>query len=183
MLPSINFFKNPWFWMTLALVVVLGVSLFTFSSQETNSQGGQSTPPAVNSAQLSSLSGMEVSPQPFEFGDVSMGKGIVTKTFSLKNKTGKEIKVAKVETSCMCTEASLKVGDTESPYFGMPGHTSNSGWQATIPPDGEAFLTAKYDPNAHGPSGTGLAKRVVRVFFSDPQNTYSDVNFTANVVK
>lgn len=175
--------------MTLALVAILGGSMFAFgfsSGGETALSTNSSSPSSGNpspASQLTPLSGLEVSPQPFEFGDVFMGKGIVTKTFSLKNKTGKEIKVAKVETSCMCTEASLKVGDTESPYFGMPGHTSNPGWQATIPSDGEAFLTAKYDPNAHGPSGTGLAKRVVRVFFSDPQNTYSDVNFTANVVK
>lgn len=176
--------------MTLAMIAILGGSMFAFgfsSGGETtlsNSTNSSSSPGNSSPAsQLTPLSGLEVSPQPFEFGDVSMKNGIVNKTFTLKNKTGQPIEVAKIETSCMCTEASLKVGDKESPFFGMPGHIQNPGWQATIPPDGEVFLTARFDPNAHGPSGTGFAKRVVRVFFSNPQNTYADINFTANVVK
>lgn len=185
-----KFFKDPWFLMSLALVAILGGSLFVFgfgdSPAGTTLQapvGSPSTAVNVNSAQLTPLSGLEISPQPFEFGEVSMKNGIVSKTFSLKNKTGKKLEVAKVETSCMCTEASLKVGDKESPYFGMPGHTANPGWQATILQGSDGLLTVRFDPNAHGPSGTGLIKRVVRVFFSDPQSTYTDINFSANVVK
>lgn len=175
--------------MTLALVAILGGSMFAFgfsSGGETAPSANSSSPSSGNSSpvsQLAPLSGLEVSPQPFEFGDVSMKNGIVNKTFTLKNKTGQPIEVARIETSCMCTEASLKVGDKESPFFGMPGHTQNPGWQATIPPDSEVIVTARFDPNAHGPSGTGLAQRVVRIFFSDPQNNYADIKFSANVVK
>lgn len=179
-----KFFKDPWFLMSFALVVILGGSFFVFgfSSGEKPVSQNSSPTPSVNSAQLSPVSGLDVSPQPFDFGKTPMSKGIVSKTFSLKNKSGKKTEIAKIETSCMCTEASIKVGDKESPYFGMPGHTFNSGWQATIPPDGEALLTAKFDPAAHGPQGTGIAKRVVRVFFSDPPNTFLDVNFSADVI-
>lgn len=174
--------------MAAALVLILGGSMFAFgfSSGEESAAPANSSSSSGNSSslgQLVPLSNLEISPQPFEFGDVSMKKGIVNQTFTLKNKTGQPIEVARVETSCMCTEASLKVGDKESPYFGMPGHTSNPGWQATIPQDGEVVLTARFDPNAHGPEGVGLARRVVRVFFSDPQSTYADINFSVNVIK
>lgn len=169
--------------MSASLLVILGVSLFAFSSSPSSSNSQTpATTSSVSSGKLELLSGVEVSPQPFGFGDVSMKKGIISQTFSLKNKTGQKLEVAKIETSCMCTEASLKVEDKESPYFGMPGHTANPGWQGTIGKDGEAFLTAKFDPNAHGPQGTGFVKRVLRIFFSSPQNTYLDVNFSANVV-
>ncbi|MBI4100725.1 DUF1573 domain-containing protein [Candidatus Microgenomates bacterium] len=182
-----NFPKNPWFLMSFALLVILGLTIFVFNGSQSVSQSSNSTSmtstPAVNNAQLQPISGVEVSPQSFEFGDVSMKNGVVTKTFILKNKTDRDLKVAKVETSCMCTEASIKVGDKESPYFGMPGHTSNPSWQTDILKNGEAFVTAKFDPNAHGPSGVGFAKRVVRIFFSDPQNSYLDINFSANVIK
>lgn len=179
--------KNPWFWLSVVLVLILGGSLFAVGSGGESTSQGPSAPSPVTSSQarpkLQPLSGVDVSPQPFEFGQVSMKKGVVTQPFSLKNKTGKDLAVAKIETSCMCTEASLKVGDKESPYFGMPGHTSNPGWPVTISKDGEASVTVKFDPNAHGPEGTGLAKRVIRIFFSDPQNTYLDINFSVDVVK
>lgn len=175
--------------MSVALVLVLGVSSFVYkpggstvsgtSSSGTNSSGGSS----ATSGPLTKLSNVEVSPQPFDWGDISMKNGVVNKTFTLKNKVGQNLKVAKIETSCMCTQASMKIGDKESPYFGMPGHTSNSGWQADIPKDGEAQVSVKFNPNAHGPSGTGPFNRVVRVFLSDPQNTYVDINFQGEVIK
>lgn len=136
-----------------------------------------SKPPTV-------VSGISVSPQPFDWGKIKYGGGIVETKFTLKNTTSDILKISKIETSCMCTQASMKLGDKESPFFSMPGHGGpNPGWQADFQPGQEAVITAKFDPAAHGPEGVGKVDRVIRVWFSQPENTYQDVNFVGTVVK
>jgi len=70
-----------------------------------------------------------------------------------------------VFTSCMCTEAELKVGDRTAGPFGMQGHTASSVY--LVVKSGET-LTVKviFDPAAHGPSGVGPIERQVAIYTS-----------------
>lgn len=162
------------------------LSLFAFWQGDKSPKAGKTSglPTPLPQTKPVPLSFLTVSPEPFDWGNIKINGGIVQTKFSLKNLSQETVKVAKVETSCMCTEASLKAGDQESPFFGMPGHGgANPGWQAEITPGGEATLTVKFDPAAHGPEGLGKVTRVTRIWFSQPVNTYRDIAFAATVVK
>lgn len=176
--------KKIWPIATIVLGTVLLISVFAI--WQGDKSGGIASAPAATptpSKPPTAVSEISVSPQPFDWGNIKYGGGIVETKFTLKNTSSNVLKIAKVETSCMCTEASLKVGDKESPFFSMPGHTANPGWQADFQPGQEAIITAKFDPAAHGPEGIGKVDRVIRVWFSQPENSYQDVNFSGTVVK
>lgn len=115
-----------------------------------------------------------------DWGDVSMKNGITQKTYKLKNTGQAKLTTQKIETSCMCTEAKL-ITSKESPFFGMVGHAGGNEWSADINPEEEADLIVRFDPNAHGPEGTGRIDRNVRIWFT-ALNSYSDINFTVNVI-
>ncbi len=176
-------------WPIAAVVLgtLLLISLFAFwqgnKSPKTGVTSGVSTPVPTQTKPVA-LNSLSVSPEPFDWGDIKIGGGIVEQKFTLKNTADTAISVSKLETSCMCTEASLTVGDKESPFFGMPGHQgANPGWQAEIAPGAEVTLTVKFDPAAHGPQGVGKINRSIRIWFSQPANSYRDIGFVANVVK
>lgn len=185
-------FKNQmrekiWPIASVILGTLLLLSLFTFWQGDKSPKAGKTSglpTPVPSQTKPAPLSLLTVSPEPFDWGNIKIGGGIVQMKFTLKNTSTEAISVSKLETSCMCTEASLKTGDKESPFFGMPGHGgANPGWEAEITPGQEATLTVKFDPAAHGPEGLGKANRVARIWFSQPVNTYRDIAFTATVVK
>lgn len=99
----------------------------------------------------------------FDFEKVSMANGKVNHDFRVKNNGAKPVKITKVYTSCMCTEAILKMpsGREFGPY-GMPGHGGFSPViSQTIAPGEEMVVKVIFDPAAHGPAGVGLIERVV----------------------
>ncbi len=102
----------------------------------------------------------------YDFGTVSMAKGKVSKEFMLENKSAGDVNIGEVFTSCMCTEAELKVGNETAGPFGMQGHGLASSADLVVKP-GEA-LTVKviFDPAAHGPAGVGPIERQVAVYTS-----------------
>lgn len=167
---------------TLLLISVFALWQGDRSGNTTNS-GLTSATPTPEKPKPISLPSITASPEPFDWGNIKINGGIVQTKFTLKNSSAEAVSISKLETSCMCTEASLKIGEKESPFFGMPGHTPNPGWQAEISAGQEAILTVKFDPAAHGPEGLGKVNRVARIWFSKPDNTYRDIAFVANVVK
>ncbi len=54
-----------------------------------------------------------------------------------------------MDSSCMCTSASVIYNGKEGPKFNMAMHGNPKGWSVTIPPGDEAQLKIYYDPNAH----------------------------------
>lgn len=98
----------------------------------------------------------------YDFGSVSMMKGNVEHEFAIKNTTDADLIIDGAETSCMCTEAILKLPDNkEMGPFGMPGHGFTPSIKATVRP-GETFtVRAIFDPAAHGPAGIGKVERQV----------------------
>ena len=101
----------------------------------------------------------------YDFGEVSMAKGLVNKEFVLSNTSSASVKVGPVETTCMCTTAYLRVGEgKEVGPFGMPGHgglknTAN----LTVAPGEKLIVRAVFDPAAHGPAGVGTVERAIMV--------------------
>lgn len=99
----------------------------------------------------------------FDFGQVSMAKGLVTHIFTIKNSTLNPVTLQKMYTSCMCTTASLIKGSERFGPFGMPGHGTIPSINKTLNPGEEATVEAIFDPNAHGPAGVGLIERMIRI--------------------
>ena len=100
----------------------------------------------------------------FDFGTVSMAKGKVSHSFKIKNNGSTSVKIGKVYTSCMCTEATIVNGASRKGPFGMPGHNGfASKINETVKPGQEISIEVEVDPAAHGPQGTGPAKKVIYI--------------------
>lgn len=124
---------------------------------------------------------IEISPQKYDAGIVSMAEGLVKKTFEIKNIGEGDLKIDRIWTSCMCTTVRLKVGDKESPEFGM--HTNSTFWSQKLASGETGFLEVTFDPAFHGPEGTGPAVRAIYISSNDPQNENLEVRLIANVIE
>ena len=106
----------------------------------------------------------------FDFGMVPMYGGKVKHSFTLKNKGQGSVKISKIYTSCMCTEATLVSGKSKKGPFGMPGHGGLITFaNQEIGAGEEAIMEVEVDPAAHGPQGAGPAKKVVYIETDDSQ--------------
>lgn len=116
----------------------------------------------------------------YDWGNISFNGGNVSKSFTIKN-TGTDIlKLTNIKTSCHCTKAQVKIGDTASPYFGM---SSISSWVGNIAPGQEAQLEVIFDPAYHGPQGVGPISRLVSVETNDASNPRIEFSLTGTVIK
>ena len=97
----------------------------------------------------------------YDFGSVSMAKGLVTHKFTLTNAGSVPATVTKMYTSCMRTKAKLTVADQSWGPIGMPGHTAIPNLSVQIEPGQTAEVEAVFDPAAHGPAGVGVIERQV----------------------
>lgn len=133
-------------------------------------------------ATYSEVQGVDIIPAIYELGDVPIDGGIVTKEYEVKNTTGEVIKLKKITTSCMCTEAKVVVGDKETRFFGMehPGDR-NPPVNFEIKSDEIAKVIVNFDPAAHGPQGIGPFERTVQLTFSDPAGI-KELKFEGTVV-
>ena len=118
----------------------------------------------------------------FDFGNVPMYGGKVKHNFTLKNNGQGPVKISKIYTSCMCTEATLITSQSKKGPFGMPGHGGLITFaNQEIGAGGEAMLEVEVDPAAHGPQGTGPAKKVVYIETDDSQKI--QLMMDINVIK
>ena len=113
----------------------------------------------------------------FDFGMVPIYGGKVKHNFTLKNDGQGSVKISKIYTSCMCTEATLIIdryleglAPLKAGPFGMPGHGGLVTFaNQEIGTGEEAVIEVEVDPAAHGPQGTGPAKKVVYIETDDSQ--------------
>ena len=131
---------------TILLIVVL-------ISSKTGGQQNQIIP--------TSSGKLEIAEERFDFGTISMANGNVSYAFKVKNVGPEEVILYKLFTSCMCTKATLKIGDKKFGPFGMPSHVAIPTIRAILSPQETAEIEAVFDPNAHGPAGVGKIERVV----------------------
>lgn len=133
----------------------------------------------VGSGNYNELSAKE---KTFDFGLISMSKGKVEHTFTLNNSGDSKIKITKIYTSCMCTEATLINGTSNKGPFGMPGHGGNSQkLNEIINPGDEINVSVVVDPAAHGPQGTGPAKKIVYIETDSATNPILELELNINV--
>src|SRR3989338_11123866 len=97
----------------------------------------------------------------FDFGNISMAAGVVVHEFKVKNIGTTEAVISQIYTSCMCTEATFKKGDTKLGPFGMPGHGFVPKIKGAIDVGEEAIIEVAFDPAAHGAAGGGPFIRLV----------------------
>lgn len=116
----------------------------------------------------------------FDWGQINIKDGNVSKTFTIKNTGTDTLKLTNVKTSCHCTKAQVKIGDTTSPYFGM---NSVSSWVGDVPLGQEAQLEVIFDPAYHGPQGIGPFNRLVSIETNDANNSRIEFSLTGTVFK
>ncbi len=134
---------------------------------------------SISSGNYSELVSEEKS---FDFGIVSMAKGKVGHSFKIKNIGNSQIKISKIYTSCMCTEATLISGTVRTGPFGMPGHEGPaSKLNETANPGQEIIIDVWVDPAAHGPQGIGPAKKIVYIETDSAINPVLKLELDINV--
>mgnify|MGYP005852796031 FL=1 len=112
---------------------------------------------------------ISLSPDSYDFGNVSQKAGKVYTYFDLKNEGKSDLIIDRIGTSCGCTFVAIIYKDKESPFFTMPGHGyTNPEWEGiSIPPGETAQLKVMYDPDVHK-NFRGFAIREVYVYSNDP---------------
>jgi hypothetical protein len=128
---------------------------------------------------LASIVAVDPIPASFDFGNISMARGSVSREFTVRNTSSQSVAVAKVYTSCMCTSATLESAGVKVGPFGMPGHGIVPRANATIPANSDARVTVTFDPAAHGPAGVGRIERTV--YLEDESGATFQISIAATV--
>lgn len=137
----------------IASIIILGgiVWLANPTQQEKNQANMAASSSGILTAQEMS----------FDFGTISMAKGKVTHPFTVKNTGTEPVSIGRMYTSCMCTNALLKMGGNTYGPYGMEGHGFIPTINKNLNPGEEAIVEAIFDPAAHGPAGVGNIQRAV----------------------
>lgn len=126
---------------------------------------------------------ISLSPESYDFEDVSQKEGKVYTYFELKNEGKNDLVIEGLETSCGCTFVSILFEGEESPFFTMPGHGyENPEWEGvSVPAGAKAQLKVMYDPAVHQ-DFRGYAIREIYVYSSDPIDFEKKVSIELNQV-
>lgn len=143
--------STTWVVGVVAVMILAVSALIAFSPPSAQSQKGVVSNSALAAPEMA-----------YDFGTISMAKGKVTKLFTVNNGTSGPITAHKLYSSCMCTSATLVLGDRRVGPFSMEGMgppipTINE----EIPAGQEVQVEATFDPAAHGPAGVGPITRNV----------------------
>ena len=143
----------------ILIIAVLLVGLFLWKGKKSPATGALAT----LHGDTTQVSITEPIPA-YDFGLVSMAKGNVEHDFAITNTTDSDITINQAETSCMCTEAFLKLPDgKEMGPYGMSGHGSSFSRSVGVAIKPGEVITVKviFNPAAHGPTGIGKIERIV----------------------
>ena len=99
----------------------------------------------------------------FDYGTISMAAGKVTHQFKIKNTGADAVTITKMYTSCMCTTATLLMGEKKFGPYGMPGHGATPKINKAVSPNEEISVDVVFDPAAHGPAGIGRIQRTITI--------------------
>jgi len=103
-------------------------------------------------------------------------------TFTITNEGDSILRIWKVVTSCDCTAATIKIGDTETSEFSMAGmmSTDRANWLGEVPAGKKAILTVIYRPSVMPVNGP--ITRQVTFSTNDPKNQDVEVSIAAHVL-
>lgn len=164
----------------LALIIVLSVGIIGIAVLVSNSTSTSNT-----KAIVSKTTGVKIvfDHSSKKVGNIPYSGGNLIHVFPIKNSGTKDLKIANITTSCMCTKAYLKQGENKSEGFGMKGMSASSSWKGIIKPGETAQIIADFDPAYHGPQGVGSVSRTVSFETNDPNNPYVELSFEGVVIK
>lgn len=156
---------------SLAVIFIIGILVFARPSDNAPANIIDNLAPSALAAET----------QNYDFGTVSMAKGLVSYKTTIKNTGAAPVTLTRLYTSCMCTTGMLEVGNKKLGPFGMPGHGGIGIIKANemLAPGEEAVLEVTFDPAAHGPAGIGHIERVVTI--ETDSGTPLEVAFAATV--
>lgn len=162
----------------IVVVAIVGVKAVSLSASPVAPATASLVAPAEGAE-------LTISEPSWDFGDIPMSGGVVTKSLSLKNDSTSAITITKLETSCMCTNAQIVHADgSKSGLKGMVGHGGGTAnLSETIQAGETATLLVNFDPNAHGPSATGPITRNVMMMTNSPAQAEINLTFSGNVIK
>ncbi len=166
--------------MTQENKIIIGVILFTLLiliGGVILLSGSGSTSPTITFLENVKAT---VDQKNYDWGQINMKDGNVSKIFVIRNTGTDVLKLTKVKTSCHCTKAEVTIDGNISPSFGM---NTASPWVGEVTPGNEAQLNIVFDPAYHGPNGVGPITRYISVDTNDPDNSTLEFTLTANVVK
>lgn len=125
---------------------------------------------------------ISIEPTYQDLGMVSQANGVVSTQFQITNKGTNTLVIDNMDTSCMCTTASVISDGSEGPKFGMEMHGTNpKNWKIAIEPGKTVQLKVYYDPNAHKDL-RGPVSRTINVYSNDPRNAVKTVRINLNQV-
>lgn len=116
-----------------------------------------------------------------DYGNIAMDQGEISMDFEIKNNGDEPVIAKRMYTSCMCTSATLTSEGKTSGKVGMQGHGGNDLVYKRIQPGETAIVTAVFDPNAHGPNGTGVNRRGVYLETNSSITPVLELGFTTTV--
>lgn len=126
---------------------------------------------------------LTISETTWNFGDIPMSEGITTKSVTLTNASDSPLTVTGMQTSCMCTTAQIiHSNGSKSGLKGMVGHGGTSGLSEKIQAGEIATLLVRFDPNAHGPNGTGPITRTIELETNSQIQPNIRLTFSGNVI-
>lgn len=157
--------------LIFTVLIIVGAILFSQNS------------PSKSSLQKTAGASVQTFETSFDFKDIPYGGGKAERSFKIKNIGDKELTIANLSTSCMCTVVYLKKGNEKGPEFGMKGMANASSWTGVLKPNEEGQVIAVFDPAFHGPSGVGPISRLVSFETNDPDHPYVEFSFSGVVVK
>ena len=161
--------------ITVLTLGIIGIAILVSGSSSTT----------TTKATVSKTAGAKISVDHSskKVGNIPYSGGNLIHVFPIKNAGTKDLEIANIATSCMCTKAYLKQGESKSEGFGMKGMSAPSNWKGIIKPGETAEIIADFDPAYHGPQGAGLFSRAVSFETNDPDNPYVEVSFEGEVAK
>ena len=142
----------------LAIIVLVGAALWYAKGVSLKSQ-------EQSAAVAASV--LETNESSYDFGEISMANGVVSREFKIKNPSENPVKIESIYTSCMCTNATLILNSRKYGPYGMPGHGFVPKVRQTLAAGEESMLLVEFDPAAHGPAGVGPIMRIVTIESSD----------------
>jgi len=149
----------------IVAIVILGLLLFLV---------GQSS--GKNSPATAKVASILTSEESFyDFGEIGIFDGKVTKDFTLTNTGDELITILNGTTSCGCTEGSI-----DGVIFGMHEDMART---VSLEPKESKTLTAIYDPLAHGPDAVGQVTRQLFLKTNSTETPELEIKISANIVK
>ncbi|MFQ5493312.1 MAG: DUF1573 domain-containing protein [Candidatus Dojkabacteria bacterium] len=159
--------------LIISVIVILGLGILFFGGDSSSNAELEMTTGAQFQADITK----------HDWGDIDINGGKVSQTFEFKNVGVETLNVTGIETSCMCTTASITINGESSPDYSMDhGSGRNKTWIGEVASGETASLEVEFDPLFHGPNGFGPITRTVTFVTNDASNPTVEFRLSGKVI-